>query len=322
MLNISNAPHIRNMRPTAAVMADVAIALLPVCGVGIYLFGWQAALTLALSVITCVATELVYELLMKKPVTVGDLSAVVTGLILGVNLPASSPWYLPVLGGIFAILVVKMLFGGLGQNFMNPALTARCFLMISFAGQMTRFTQPFTGTDLVSGATPLSQVQGGEQADLLQMLLGQHGGTIGETCAVAIVIGFVYLLVRRVISPRIPLVMIGSTMVFIFLFQLCTDQAALAFSANFLLGQLLGGGLLLGAVFMATDYVTCPITKGGQWIYAALIGLLTALFRVFGSSAEGVSYAIIIANLTVPLIERITVPKPFGYQKKKEGKAV
>lgn len=322
MLNISNAPHVRNGRPTSAIMADVAIALLPVCGVGIYLFGWRALLTLVLSVATCVLTEWVYELLMKKPVTVGDLSAVVTGLILGINLPASSPWYLPVFGGIFAILVVKMLFGGLGQNFINPALTARCFLMISFAGQMTRFTEPFTGTDLVSGATPLAQLQGGEQADLLQMLLGQHGGTIGETCAVAILIGFVYLLLRRVIAPRIPLVTVGSTLVFICLLQLCAGKPELAFSANYLLGHLLGGGLLLGAVFMATDYVTAPITKGGQWIYAMLIGLLTAVFRVLGSAAEGVSYAIIISNLTVPLIERITMPKPFGYQKKKkEGKA-
>lgn len=318
MLNISAAPHVRNSRPTAAIMADVAIALLPVCGMGVYLFGWRALLTLALCVISAVLTELVYELLMKKPITIGDFSAVVTGLILGINLPSTAPWYLPVFGGIFAILVVKMLFGGLGQNFMNPALTARCFLMISYAGQMTAFVTPFEGADLVSGATPLAQLKGGEQVDLLQLLLGQHGGTIGETCAVAILLGFLYLLIRRVISPRIPLAMVGSTILFVALFQLFSGHAELALSPHYLLGQLLSGGLLLGAVFMATDYVTAPITKGGQWIYAVLIGLLTAIFRVFGSSAEGVSYAILLANLTTPLIERITVPKPFGYRGRKE----
>lgn len=312
MLNISNAPHVRTSRTTTTIMADVILALLPACGVGIWLFGWQAALVLALSVGSCVLTEWLYEVLMKKPVTVGDLSAVVTGLILGVNLPASAPWYLPVLGGVFAILVVKMLFGGLGQNFMNPALAARCFLMMSFAGQMTAFPAL---ADMTSGATPLAAAKNGEQVDLLQMLLGQHSGTIGETCAVAILIGFVYLLIRRVIAARIPLVYIGSTVLFVMLFQWLNGNPTLAFSANYLLAQVLGGGLLLGAVFMATDYVTSPITKGGQWLYAILIGFLTALFRVFGSTAEGVSYAIIIANLVVPLIERITVPRPFGFQK-------
>ncbi|MBQ3133807.1 MAG: RnfABCDGE type electron transport complex subunit D [Clostridia bacterium] len=312
VLNISNAPHVRTSRTTTTIMADVILALLPACGVGIWLFGWQAALVLALSVGSCVLTEWLYEVLMKKPVTVGDLSAVVTGLILGVNLPASAPWYLPVLGGVFAILVVKMLFGGLGQNFMNPALAARCFLMMSFAGQMTAFPAL---ADMTSGATPLAAAKNGEQVDLLQMLLGQHSGTIGETCAVAILIGFVYLLIRRVIAARIPLVYIGSTVLFVMLFQWLNGNPTLAFSANYLLAQVLGGGLLLGAVFMATDYVTSPITKGGQWLYAILIGFLTALFRVFGSTAEGVSYAIIIANLVVPLIERITVPRPFGFQK-------
>ena len=317
MLNISNAPHARVGRTTTAIMADVILALLPACGVGIWLFGWQAALVLVLSVGSCVLTEFVYQKLMKKPVTVGDLSAVVTGILLGLNLPATAPWYLPLLGGVFAILVVKQLFGGIGQNFMNPALTARCFLMMSFAGQMT----DFPAVDMASGATPLAAAKTGEQVDLLQMLLGQHSGTIGETCVLAILIGLVYLLVRRVITLRIPLIYVVSTVAFAALFQLLSGHAAMATSPNYLLAQVCGGGLMLGAVFMATDYVTCPITKGGQWIYAILIGFLTALFRVFGSTAEGVSYAILLGNLVVPLIERITIPKPFGFSFKKGGKA-
>ena len=316
MLNISNAPHMRTSRTKATLMAYVVLALLPACGAGIWLFGWQAALVLALSVGSCVLTEWLYEKGMKKPVTVGDLSAVVTGILLALNLPATAPWYLPVLGGVFAILVVKMLFGGLGQNFMNPALAARCFLMMSFAGQMTAFPAV---AELTSGATPLAAVKNGEQADLWQMLLGQHSGTIGETCAVAILVGFAYLLVRRVIAVRIPLVTVGSTVLFVMLFQLLGGNPTLALSPNYLLAQVLGGGLLLGAMFMATDYVTCPITKGGQWLYPLLIGFLTALFRVFGSTAEGMSYAIILSNLVVPLIERITVPRAFGV--KKGGKA-
>lgn len=312
MVNVSVSPHVRSQNTTKAIMRDVAIALLPTLAFGVYHFGLNALMIIAVSVVTCVVSEALFELIAKKPITVFDYSAVVTGLILAVNLPATVPWWIPVIGGVFAIIAVKMLFGGLGQNFMNPALTARCFLLISFTSRMTDFT-----LDGVSGATPLTSLKSGETPDILTLFLGFHGGCIGEVSALAILIGGLYLLIKRVISPRIPFTYIASTLVFILIIDLISGtDITLAYMA----GQLLSGGLLVGAFFMATDYATSPITAKGQIIYGVILGLLTALFRTLGSSAEGVSYAIIIGNLLVPIIEKITVPTPFGCEKAKGDK--
>lgn len=309
MYNVSVSPHVRDKSSTSKIMLDVCIALVPTLAFGVIHFGLNALIVIISSVLSCVISEAVFELIVKKPLTIGDLSAVVTGLILALNMPPDVAWWVPAVGGVFAIVVIKMLFGGIGQNIMNPALGARCFLLISFASRMTDFS-----VDGVSGATPLAQLKAGESIDLLDAFIGFQNGCIGEVSALAILIGFMYLLVRRVISIRIPGIYILSAMAFIFLFNLPSGVP----SGNYMLGQLLTGGLLAGAVFMATDYTTSPITKGGQIIYALLLGFLTAVFRVLGSSAEGVSYAIIISNLVVPLIEKISVPKAFGMTKKEE----
>lgn len=313
MYNVSVSPHVRSQTTTQSIMRDVIIALLPVLAFGVYHFGVDALIIIAICVVSCVVFEALFELIMKKPVTVLDGSAVVTGLILAINLPSTVSWWIPVLGSAFAIICVKMLFGGIGQNFMNPALAARCFLLISFTGRMSNFA-----VDGVAGATPLAVLKGGESVDLLTLFLGFHGGCIGEVSALAILIGGLYLIIRKVISFRIPLMYILSTAVFIALITLLQgENAAAQLSVNYILGELLGGGLLVGAFFMATDYATSPVTPKGQWLYGVVLGLMTALFRVIGSSAEGVSYAIIIGNLLVPIIEKITIPKPFGSEKAK-----
>ena len=311
MYNVSVSPHVREQSTTQSIMRDVIIALLPILALCVYHFGIGALQVIIISVVTCVIGEILFDLAVKKPVTVFDGSAVVTGLILAINLPATAIWWMPVLGGLFAIVAVKMLFGGLGQNFMNPALAARCFLLISFSGRMTDFTM-----DGVSSATPLAAMKAGELPDLLSLFLGFHGGCIGEVSALAIFAGGIYLIVKKVISVRIPLTYILSTAAFILLINLINGGDI---STNYLLAQVLSGGLLVGAFFMATDYATSPITPKGQLLYGILLGLFTALFRTVGSSAEGVSYAIIICNLLVPLIENITIPKPFGSEKAKGG---
>jgi electron transport complex protein RnfD len=292
-------------------MRDVAIALLPTLAFGVYHFGLDALKVIVVSVVACVLSELLFELIAKKPITIFDYSAVVTGLILAVNLPATVAWWIPAIGGVFAIIAVKMLFGGIGQNFMNPALTARCFLLISFTSRMTNFT-----VDGVSSATPLAMMKAGQTPDLLTLFLGLHSGCIGEVSTFAILIGAAYLIIKKIISVRIPFTYILSTLVFILLINLVAGDVV---TPTYLVGQLLSGGLLVGAFFMATDYATSPITAKGQILYGVILGLLTALFRVVGSSAEGVSYAIIIGNLLVPIIEKITVPKPFGCEKAKGG---
>lgn len=309
MYNVSVSPHIRDKSSTTKIMADVCIALLPTLAFGVWHFGWNALVIIISAVVSCVLSEIIFELITKKPITVFDLSAVVTGLIIALNMPPTVAWWIPAIGGVFAIIVIKMLFGGIGQNIMNPALGARCFLLISFASRMTNFA-----VDGVSSATPLAALKAGETVDLLDMFLGLHNGCIGEVSVAAILVGFIYLVIKKVISVRIPVIYVGSAMVFIFLFSLSGGVPSL----NYMAGQLLTGGLAAGAVFMATDYTTSPITKGGQIIYALLLGFLTAVFRVLGSSAEGVSYAIIISNLCVPLIEKISVPKAFGMKKKEQ----
>lgn len=312
MYNVSVSPHVRAQNTTKSIMRDVVIALLPTLAFGVYHFGLNALMVIAVCVVTCVLSELLFELLAKKPITVFDYSAVVTGMILAINLPSTATWWMCVLGSVFAIVVVKMFFGGLGQNFMNPALAARCFLLISFASRMSDFS-----IDGVSSATPLALLKAGEEPDLLTLFIGYHGGCIGEVSALAILVGALYLIIKKVITVRIPFTYIISTLVFIFIINTVMGNDV---AVNYMAGQLLSGGLLVGAFFMATDYVTSPITPKGQYVYGVLLGLLTALFRILGSSAEGVSYAIIICNLLVPIIEKITVSKPFGCEKEKGGK--
>lgn len=303
-MKISSSPHIRDKETTTNIMGQVIVVLMPATIFGIYNFGISALITILITIISCVVFEAGYQKLLGLKVTVKDLSAVLTGLLLALNLPPEVPFWLPVLGSFFAIIVVKQLFGGLGQNFMNPALGARCFLLISFTGRMTTFTY-----DAVTTATPLANLKAGESVDVVSMFLGTTAGTIGETSALALIIGGVVLLVRRIINYRIPVFYIGSFAVFIMVYSLASGRG---FDISFLMAHLFGGGLMLGAFFMATDYVTSPITPNGKIIFGVLLGLLTFLFRIFGGSAEGVSYAIIIGNLLVPLIERFTVPKAFG----------
>ena len=306
MMSVSSNPHDRDSITTAEIMINVIIALLPATVVGVYNFGLRVALVILVCVFASVLTEYLYELGMKKKITVGDFSAVLTGLLLGMNLPVSIPLWMAALGGVFAILVVKQLFGGLGQNFMNPALGARCFLMASFAKYMTDFTY-----DGVSGATPLAVIKNGGDVNLLKMFLGTTAGTIGETSAIALIIGGIYLIVRKLIDFRIPVLYIISFVIFMMIFS------GKGFDYRYIAKELCGGGLMLGAFFMATDYVTSPITKNGRIVFGILLGFLTAILRVFGGGAEGVSYAIIISNLLVPLIERVTLPTAFGWEGKK-----
>ena len=301
LMKVSSNPHVRSKVTTGSIMLAVIIALLPAAGFGIYNFGTDALILIVVTVASTVFTEYAYEKLMNQKVTIGDYSAAVTGLLLALNLPSSAPWWIGVIGGVFAILVVKMLFGGLGQNFMNPALAARCFLLISFTSIMTNFE-----CDTYTGATPLAALKSGESVNILDMVVGNTAGTIGETSMIAIVIGACFLILLGVIDLRVPGSYIVSFVVFICLF------GGHGMDAAYISAQLAGGGLMLGAFFMATDYVTRPITKKGQYVYGILLGILTGIFRLFGPSAEGVSYAIIIGNLLVPLIEKSTLPKAFG----------
>ena len=318
MLHVSSSPHIRSKITTDWIMYMVLIALLPATCMGVYLFGVPALILIVCSVVTCVATEYIYERLMHKPITIKDGSAMVTGLLLALNLPSGATWWMAVLGGVFAILVVKQLFGGLGQNIMNPALAARCFLMISFAARMTDFSTSDSVTaklvDTVSGATPLAEIKAGGSWDLMSMFLGNTRGTIGETSALLLLIGGIFLVVMKIIDLRIPLTYIGTFAVFALLF------GGHGFDLSYVAAELCGGGLMLGAWFMATDYVTRPVTGKGQYVYGVILGILTGVFRIFGGSAEGVSYAIIFTNLLVPIIERLTLPGGFGIVKQKGGK--
>lgn len=307
LLKMSSSPHIRSKITSSNIMLLVVVALLPSAAFGVWNFGLPALIMLISTTVSAVLTEYIYEKLMHKKVTINDFSAVVTGLLLGLNMPATAPWWMGALGSVFGILIVKQLFGGLGQNFMNPALGARCFLLISFTGPMTRFIY-----DGVTGPTPLALLKGGEAVDTMDMLIGTVPGTIGETSVIAIIIGAILLILTGVIDLRIPGTYIVSFVFFVGIFGQFTEASVGLFDPQYITAHLCGGGLMLGAWFMATDYVTAPITKKGQYVYGALLGILTGLFRLFGGSAEGVSYAIIIGNLLVPLIERVTLPKPFG----------
>ena len=309
LFNVSSSPHVRCGVTTKNIMYDVAIAMLPATIWGVMQFGLYSLLVVAVTVLSCVLSEYVFETLMKKPITISDGSALVTGMILGLNMPPAIPLWMPVLGGMFSIIIVKQLYGGLGQNFMNPALAGRCFLLISFAGSMNRFIDPVT--DAVASATPLAVLKDGGTYDLTSMFLGKIPGTIGEVSTLALLIGAAYLLFKKVISIRIPATYILTFAVFAFLFG--------RQDLGYVLAEICGGGLIFGAFFMATDYVTSPITPKGQVVFGICLGILTGLFRLFGGSAEGVSYAIIFCNILVPLIEKVTLPTAFGKGGKHHG---
>lgn len=319
---VSSSPHIKIEEDTRSIMLDVCIALFFPLVIAVYFFGLRALSVTALTVAACVFFEWAYRKLMKKESSVRDLSAVVTGLLLAFNLPAAVPYWLPVVGAFFAIVIVKQLYGGIGKNFLNPALAARVFLF-SFPTLMNTFTAPQPGSlyalplwgkvDAVAQATPLSFLKQGvlppaDRFSLQDLLLGQMPGTIGEVSAVMLLLGGLYLIVRRVITPRIPVAYLGTVALITILFPR-GDAAAL----DVMLCELLSGGLVLGAVFMATDYTTSPVTKRGQWIFGVGCGLLTVFIRYFsGSYAEGVSFAILIMNACVWAIDKISLPRRFG----------
>ncbi len=318
-LQVSASPHTRGMVTTKQIMLMVVIALSPACLMGVLAFGVHALLVLAASTGSAVLSEYLYERLLHKKITIADGSAAVTGLLIGMNMPPQIDIWIPCLGSVFAIIVIKQLYGGLGQNFMNPALGARCFLLISFAGKMTDFTtnggflklvtEVPTTTDALSGATPLNYLNSGVSFDLKALFLGNVAGCIGEVSAAAILAGGIFLIVMRVIRFRIPGTYLGT-------FALLTliTAAVRGYDAPFFytLQQLCAGGIMLGAWFMATDYVTSPITSRGQLIFGCSLGVLTWIFRLIGSGPEGVSYSIIFMNLLVPIIERYTRPVAAG----------
>ena len=316
LYNVSSSPHVRSKLTTGIVMYDVILCLLPATVMGIWHFKLQALLVIAASIVSAMLAEFVFNYIAHRENTLKDGSAIVTGLLLALNLPATLPWWEAVIGGVFAIVVVKCLFGGLGQNFMNPALGARCFLLIAFAADMTKFGITKNGIEVYSSVTPLAAMRNGEAVNTMDMLIGRTAGTIGETSAIAILIGAIFLILMGVINLRIPASYIITFAVFMLLF------GGHGFDGSYLTAQLCGGGLMLGAFFMATDYVTSPITPMGQIIFGICCGILTGLFRCFGANAEGVSFAIILSNILVPLIEKHTVPMAFGQvkeAKKQEG---
>lgn len=312
-LVVSASPHLRSKHTTPKIMLDVIIALIPALIASIILFGPRVIAVTATTVITAVLAEYISRKVMKRHNTIGDLSAVVTGLILAFNLPVSIPLWIAAIGSVVAIVVVKQFFGGIGQNFANPAITARIVLLLSFATQMGNWTAPLSWrTDAVTTATPLALI-GSENAQLpslLDMFIGNRAGCLGETCTLALLIGGIYLIARKVISFKIPVAYIGTFAIV----MLIAGKGDLEYVAY----QLMGGGLMLGAFFMATDYATSPLNTDGKYIFGIGCGLLTAVIRLFGSLPEGVSFAILIMNLLVPHIERITTPKPFGTPKKEK----
>lgn len=306
-LKLSVSPHIHSGQSTAGIMRDVLISLLPATIAGTVIFGLRSLLVIAVCVIACVGFEALFNVIVKKDQTVGDFSAAVTGLLLALNLPANIPLWQCVIGSLFAIVVVKCLFGGIGCNPVNPAITARVFMLIAF-GSMTAQAFP-TVVDTVSSATPLSLGEGAEMPSLLDLFLGLNGGAIGETCVLALVLGFVYLLVRRVITWHIPVSFIGTVFVCSFFMEGMDVMSALA--------MILSGGLFIGAIFMATDYVTSPATAAGKLIFGLGAGLITFVIRYFGVYPEGVSFAILFMNILTPYIDSWTRHKVFGVGGKK-----
>lgn len=303
---VSGTPHVRSKESIQSIMRDVIIALVPATAAGIYYFGLRALILIVAAIISAVFFEWLYEKITKKPVTINDLSAVVTGLLLAMNLPASAPVWVAIVGSAFAIIFAKQLFGGLGQNFINPALAGRAFLLASYPTEMTTWVVPNgLAADAATYATPLAQLKNGAlDASLKQLVIGQVGGTIGETCAIALIIGGIYLLYKHVISWKIPVIYIATVFI---LFAVIGRHGM-----RMPLQEIFAGGVMLGGIFMATDYASSPVTPKGQVIFAVGAGLLTYLIRTFGGYPEGVSYSILIMNCCVPLIERFTEPTIFG----------
>ncbi len=312
---VSGTPHVRSKESIQSIMRDVIIALVPATAAGIYYFGLRALILIVAAIISAVFFEWLYEKITKKPVTINDLSAVVTGLLLAMNLPASAPVWVAIVGSAFAIIFAKQLFGGLGQNFINPALAGRAFLLASYPTEMTTWVVPNgLAADAATYATPLAQLKNGTlDASLGQLVLGQVGGTIGETCAIALIIGGIYLLYKHVISWKIPVIYIAT----VFILFAVIGRHGMRMPVQ----EIFAGGVMLGGIFMATDYASSPVTPKGQVIFAVGAGLLTYLIRTFGGYPEGVSYSILIMNCCVPLIERFTEPTIFGaLPKTKEAK--
>lgn len=302
-LSVSTSPHVRHFDTTQGIMLDVIIALLPAAIYGCVIFGWQALFLILACVATAVVSEFLWNLILKKPQTIGDLSAVVTGLLLGMNLSTGTPVWVAMIGSVAAIIVVKQFFGGLGHNFINPAIAARIILLISFPSYMTKFHEPLT--HVVSSATPIAAEAAGKALSLKELFLGMHSGSIGETSAFLLIVGGLYLICRKVISPITPVCFIATLLALTYI------------SGGNGLTAILSGGVMLGAIFMATDYVTTPIMPLGKVIFGVGCGLITFVIRQFGSLPEGVSYSIILMNILTPHINNITKAKPFGW---KEGK--
>ncbi|MCQ5129756.1 RnfABCDGE type electron transport complex subunit D [Butyricicoccus faecihominis] len=334
---VTSSPHIKAEDDTRSLMLDVLIALIPALAVAVFTFGPRALVLTIISMVSCGVFEALYCKIVHQPVTVRDLSAMVTGVLIAFNIPVAAPWWMPVFGGLFGIIIVKMLFGGLGKNFMNPALGARAFMMASWPALMTAWVAPKAAvdwiknvavTDAISTATPLANMKAGllpwvqnganpaPVTGMMDLLLGQSGGVIGETSALALIAGGLYLLYRKVITINIPAAYILTVAVITFLFPM-GGQPRL----EWMLAQVLSGGLMLGAIFMATDYVTSPVTPKGQVIFGIGCGLLTVFIRYFGGLPEGVSYSILIMNTLVWAIDKATHPRKFGYalEKKKEA---
>ena len=324
-LTVSASPHVRSNETTTGIMLDVIIALVPALIMSAIYFGTRALVLTSVTVGSAVLAEWVSRKVMKRSNTLGDLSAIVTGLILAFNLPATLPLWMAAIGSIIAIVVVKQMFGGIGQNFVNPAMTARIILMVSFPTAMAKWIVPFQNAwsaDAVTSATPMATLASAKGGDLsavadalptlTDMLLGRHGGSMGEVCSIALICGGLYLIMRKVISPIIPVAFIGTVAVTMFLYS--------GFNLEYTAYQLLGGGLMLGAFFMATDYTTCPINKKGKLIFGIGCGLITFVIRVFGALPEGVSFSIILMNIFVPHIENLCASKPFGTLKEKKAK--
>ena len=311
-LIISVSPHLRNKTNTTILMLDVIIALVPAIIASTIIFGLRALLLVLVCVASCVLSEVIYSLIVKKPIPVLDLSAVVTGVLLAFNLPVSLPIWQAVIGSVVAIIVVKQLFGGLGMNFANPAIVGRIFMFLAFSGTMSNYMIPDSTGELVATATPLVAT-GNDVPSLLTLLFGNNNGCIGETCAAALILGGIYLIVRKVISFHIPVVFIGT--VFVLSMLVAPDGQSVL---NYSLYQILSGGLMLGAIFMATDYVTSPYTKWGKVIFALGCGLITFAIRQWGSYPEGVSFSILFMNILTPYINNWTATKPFGGATKNE----
>ena len=305
---MTSSPHLRDHSSTRRIMQEVCLALVPAGIASVILFGWNALMLICISVATCVLSEFVWEKATKKEVTIGDWSAVVTGLLLAYNLPANAPWWLPLIGGILAIVLVKQFFGGIGSNFMNPALTARVILFISWSALMSTYPQTKFAADATTSATPLNILAGTGVSGIsfMDLLLGNCGGVLGETCKIAILVGGIYLCIRKIADWRIPVSFIAT----VFVCYLIKDGAEMA------LYQVFAGGLMLGAFFMATDYATSPVTTLGRVIMGVGCGILLFVIRAYANYPEGCSFAILFMNVCTPMIDRFTTPKPFGEVKK------